>query len=131
MNKKAREWVDYLKTNPPKYKGGLISEDDFCKRCCLGHALDFGDTEDISKDYLLFTNVISCEDAKVLGINSNSGYAWDKNKNEVPLKFRGEIIKNFNKGNVKSLVALNDLTDFDHAQIAEIIEENQDVLFVE
>ena len=133
MNAEARQWVDFLKTDPKKYKGKLLNPDNPEEKCCIGHGchlfdIDTGMMGENTNSYLLFQ--------KKVGLLEDCGGTLEIEKNgdlePLPLKYKGKKIKSINTGSViSSLVGLNDLTDFKHKQIAEVIEENKDILFKE
>lgn len=146
INEKARKWIDYLKTNPKKYKTELFDPDDENARCCLGHAFHvLGVKPSIHKGVLGDDMEVKSfegefhymnERYKELGLRSRKGDTkdslylispWDKKLIEARnrLGFFG------NTTPVTDLQMLNDHTNLDHREIAEIIEYNKDILFEE
>ena len=54
---------------------------------------------------------------------------WGDTKYGKGLEYKGRRILNKSGNRINALSSLNDQENFNHAEIAEIIEENQDILF--
>ena len=125
MNKEAKKWVKFLKTNPPKHQNGLMN-DKKDKRCCLGWALKTLKTN--LTDYPIVDGKrhghLNSDDMRKLGLQDVYGAT-----EADCLTYKGEILVSHRGGYVESLAELNDFTSLDHAQIAEVIKENEHDLF--
>ena len=134
MNEEAKKWVKFLKTNPKKETGQLMDQSKR-KRCCLGWALKTLKTD--LKEYNLEETGLSgntqgqlnYKEAHLLGLRSTTGFIDEAGD----LTYKGELIHiergEFEGDAASSLAEINDFTDFNHKQIAEVIEENQEFLF--
>ena len=132
FTEKQKNWIDYLKTNPKKYHDGLYNPENDCERCCLGHgAFTLGKLEkNYSPKYGKIDYFLEEEDFRDLGLHDGEGTVDFRQSN--PLTYKGEVITDKVDGKpVVSLAVLNDYTEYNHAQIAEIIEENAKKLFIQ
>ena len=124
MNELAKKWIEELKKNPPKGKTKL------CQRgnngfCCLGVFSHFVNGRII--EALYFETDLTNEERDKLGLHSYCGRTIERR----PLRYNGKLLKDGHGDFITSLANLNDLLGFSHAQHAEIILENQDILFKE
>lgn len=130
INRNARLWINYLKTNPPKTRKMLEDAKNPTARCCLGHACFMLDVEKIIEDGKVFydglNQTLSTKVMKKLGLKTASGAA--------DFGFRGadkNFIRNHRGAPFFNLASLNDQTNKSHKEIAEIIEINAEILFKE
>ena len=121
MNAIAKQWVEFLKTNPPKTIGRLQSLTEPKKRCCLGHLAVQILKHETSTGSMKLTE----GEADKAGLIS----LWGDTKYGKGLEYKGRRILNKSGNRINALSSLNDQENFNHAEIAEIIEENQDILF--
>lgn len=122
MNKLARQWMKDLRDNPPKSIGSLKGYDG--GYCCLGVAAK---------------GVLKADEDAIVGLGGLEYCGYEKlglfgalgeTLNAEPLRYRGKILRDKeNQKLIRSLSCLNDEFKFSHAQHAEIIEENQHILF--
>ena len=130
MNEEAKKWVEFLKTNPPKTKKRLMREKGK-KRCCLGWALKtlkMDLSENLDSEGKINYHTLSNVAFYRLGLLTRVGDSLSLLRN--PLKYKGKVLKfNNSNDNITSLSSLNDGKNFNHAKIAEIIEENKEILF--
>lgn len=120
MNKLSKKWMKKLRKNPRKAQGGLRRGKGYC---CLGIAAR--NVLKLKKYNLEGLGGIPTPMCQLLGLHHALGETIHKS----PLKRNGQIIKAEGRKEITSLAQLNDVCDFDHRQHAEIIEENEKILF--
>ena len=148
MNQLAKEWIEYLKTNPKKCRGSLQDDKKAGSlnledkgRCCLGHALYVihKNAPDLhlstinqvegSGGYLALKKVLGDKAVNLLGLHAGNGRTFHTEPLRCPRT--NKYLESNVSEKIKTLAVLNDCTDFNHKEIAEIIEHNQDILFKE
>lgn len=111
-----RIWIEFLKTNPPKFIGKLENIENQEERCCLGHGCHIFNID--KKEMKLITTISvnyggefwSAPEklVELLGLRDEDG--------TIPDEYFYENLT------VTNLLELNDETDMNHRQIGEYLE---------